>query len=328
MATGELMPAGDDDGDLRPVLSIIVTTYNGRDVLRDCLASIRQNPSREPFEVVVVDDASTDGTAEMVKVEFPEVRLRRNEVNGNYAFANNRGLEMARGQFALLLNSDTIVLPDALDAMIAFLRSHPEAGAVGCRLLNEDGSVQWSVKALPGPAAAIFGARSIVAQWLPNNPITRQHLLHHDRATAEPFVVGLVSGAASMSPMAVIRKVGLLDEQFFYHVDADHCKRIAEAGYKVYYLPTARIIHLNHKGGSMANLRKRFRSLMKFETDSYRYLRKHLAPSPWSPMHMAAVVGLSCHFLAIATAQTLAELASMVRGAVTSGGRGREPARN
>ena len=326
MATGELSPTGNGGPDSGPVLSIVVTTYNGKEVLRDCLASIRQNPSREPFETIVVDDASTDGTSEMVAAEFPEARLVRNEVNGNYAYANNRGIERARGEFVLLLNNDTIVLPDSLDAMIAFLRGHPDAGAVGCRLLNEDGSVQWSVKALPAPAAAIFGARSILAQRFPNNPFTRKHLLHHDRATSEPLVAGHVSGAASMSPMAVIRKVGLLDEQFFYHVDADHCKRIAEAGYKVYYLPTARIIHLNHKGGSMANLRKRFRSLMKFETDSYRYYRKHLQTSPWSPMNLVAVVGLSCHFLAIATAQTFAELASMARAAATPAARRNEPA--
>ena len=176
-----------------------------------------------------------------------------------------RALDQARGQFASLLNNDILVPPLALDSMIKFLRDHPEAGVVGCKLLNDDGTVQPSVKSLPSPGAAIFGARSIVSKLFPHNRFTRQHLLHIDGDMTHPFVAGLVSGAASMMPLAVVKKVGHLDPQFFYHVDADYCKRIAEAGYKCYYLPTTSIVHLNHRGGTMANLPVRFRSLMKFD---------------------------------------------------------------
>ena len=108
-----------------------------------------------------------------------------------------------------------------------------------------------------------------------------------------------------MMPRTVIKEVGHLDVQFFYHVDADYCKRITDAGYKCYYLPTAAIIHLNHKGGTMANLAARFRSLMLFEIQSYRYYRKHIQGSSWSPMQIAVVVGLSFHFLMLASAQVL-----------------------
>jgi len=304
-----------DGRDVRmdPILTILVTSYNTRDLVRDCLNSIYENPPREPFEIILVDDASTDQTGEMVRELFPEVRLLRNETNENYARANNRGLDEARGEFVLLLNNDTIVLPLALDRMISFLRSRPEAGMVGCKLLNEDGTIQWSVKALPSPAAAVFGARSIVSKLMPDNRFTRRHLLHSDRDMTEPIVAGFVSGAGAMMPLAVFKKVGHLDSQFFYHVDADYCKRIAEAGYKCYYLPTASIIHLNHKGGTMASLSRRFRSLLKFEKDSYRYYRKHLERSTWSPMQVAVALGLSCHFLALASAQLCSELASAVR---------------
>ena len=179
-------------------------------------------------------------------------------------------------------------------------------------MLNEDGTIQWSVKSLPNPAAAIFGARSIVTKWVPNNRFSRQHLLHIDRDMRQPFVAGLVSGAASI-PLAVTREVGCLDARFFYHVDADYCKRIADAGYKCYYLPTAAIVHLNHKGGSMASLPARFRSLMMFEVWSYRYYRKHIQTSAWSPMQIVVVLGLSFHFLALASAQTFAEFAVLTR---------------
>jgi len=104
-----------------------------------------------------------------------------------------------------------------------------------------------------------------------------------------------------------------LDESFFYHVDADYCKRIGEVGYKSFYLPTAAIIHLNHKGGSMANPLKRLRSLMMFEVYSYRYYRKHFLRSSWNPMAAVVAVGLSVHFLALASGQVCAELVGVAR---------------
>jgi N-acetylglucosaminyl-diphospho-decaprenol L-rhamnosyltransferase len=184
---------------------------------------------------------------------------------------------------------------------------------VGCKLLNDDGTIQPSVKSLLSPWAAIFGARSIVSKLFPHNRFTRRHLLHIDRDMNHPFVAGFVSGAAAMMPLAVVKKVGHLDLQFFYHVDADYCKRIDEAGYKCYYLPTTAIVHLNHKGGTMARLPVRFRSLVKFECDSYRYYRKHMQTSSWSFMQMIVAFGLSFHFLALASRQFLAELALAVR---------------
>lgn len=306
-------PVGSETPDSAIVLSIIISSYNTRDLVADCLRSIYQNPAREPYEIILVDDASHDGTSEMVRSAFPEVRLFRNETNRHYTYSNNLALDQARGRFLLLLNNDTLVLPRALDDMVDFLREHPDAGAVGCKLLNEDGTIQWSVKSLPNPAAAIFGSRSILTKWFPNNRFSSQHLLHMRRDLTQPFVAGLVSGAASMMPRAVVKEVGYLDVQFFYHVDADYCKRIADAGYKCYYLPTAAIIHLNHKGGSMTSLSARFRSLMMFEIWSYRYYRKHIQTTWWSPMQTVVVFGLSFHFLALASAQVFAEIPAVAR---------------
>ena len=298
---------------VNPVLTIIITCYNTRDIVRDCLNSIYKHPPSETYEIILVDDASTDGTSEMARATFPEIRLLRNEINQNYSSSNNRALDEARGEFVLLLNNDTLVPPLALDSMIEFLRDHPDAGVVGCKLLNDDGTIQPSVKSLLSPWAAIFGARSIVSKLFPHNRFTRRHLLHIDGDMTHPFVAGFVSGAASMMPLAVVKKVGRLDSQFFYHVDADYCKRIADAGYNCYYLPTTSIVHLNHKGGTMASLRVRFRSLVKFERDSYRYYRKHMQTSSWSFMQVIVALGLSFHFLALASRQFLAELALAVR---------------
>ena len=300
------------------VLTIIISCYNDRDLVEDCLRSIYQNPPGEAYEIILVDDASSDGTSEMVRSAFPEVRLLRNDVNRHYTYSNNRALDQACGTYILLLNSDTIVLPQALDAMIDFLRNHPESGAVGCKLLNEDGTIQWSVKSLPNPGAAVFGARSIFAKWFPNNRFSSQHLLHIGRDMTQPFVAGLVSSAASMMPRSVIKEVGALDVQFFPPVDADYCKRIADAGYKCYYLPTAAIIHLNHKGGTMASLVGAVSGLlMMFEIWSYRYYRKHIQTSWWTPMQIVVVFGLSFHFLALASAQVFAELPGDYTGYVS-----------
>ena len=250
----------------------------------------------------------------MVREVFPDVYLLRNDINRHYAFSNNLALGRARGRYVLLLNNDTIILPLALDGMVAFLQAHPEAGMVGCKLLNEDGTIQWSVKSLPSPGSALFGARSFITRMFPDNRFSRQHLLHIGKDMTKPFIVdGFVSGASSMMPRKIVDEVGYLDTRFFYHVDADYCKRIADAGYKCYYLPTSTVIHLNHRGGTMASLPKRFQSLMRFEVQSYLYYRKHAQGSAWSPMRVLVALGLCFHFVASFAGQGCAELGGIVQ---------------
>jgi N-acetylglucosaminyl-diphospho-decaprenol L-rhamnosyltransferase len=295
------------------VLSIIIATYNARGLLVDCLNSIYQNPPRDSYEIIVVDDASKDGTSEAVRAQFPQVRLLRNETNTHYATANNRAFRLARGRYLFLLNNDTIVLPEALDRMIEFLDAHPDAGAVGSRLLNEDGTIQWSVKSLPCAGSALFGARSIITRLFPGNPFSRKHLLHLERDITTPFVAGYVSSAAMMIPREVAAKVGDLDRRLSYHVDADYCKRIADVGYKSYYLPTATIVHLNHRGGTMVSLRRRIRSIVEFHRGSYIYYRKHVQRSPWAPGQILVVVGLAARFVVSLAIQTSAEVIGVTR---------------
>jgi len=304
-------PIGDSDTEAVTV-SVIISSYNAREVLRDCLQSIYQNPPAEPYEIIVVDDASTDGTSEMVAAHFPAVRLRINEINRHYTPSNNRALDEARGQYVCLLNNDTLVLPEAFDRMLAFLRERRDAGAVGSRLLNEDGSIQWSIKPLPDFGAALFGGRSIIFRMFPHNRVSRQRMLHLKRDMVEPFAVGYVSGAAKMMPRRVIDEIGYLDSRMFYHVDADYCKRIAEAGYKCYFLPTSAVIHLNHKGGTMVSPRQRFRSLLSFHVDCYVYYCKHMQRSAWNPMRIIVFFGLVCHFLCLLAVQAVGEIVGLM----------------
>jgi GT2 family glycosyltransferase len=318
MSSARHEPQNQSRGSLAAV-SIIIATYNARELVGQCLQSIYENPPREPYEIIVVDDASADGTSEMIRARFPEVRLLHNMRNIHYANSNNRAFSYASGQYLYLLNNDTIVLPDAIDEMVAFLKAHPEAGAVGSKLLNEDGTLQWSVKSLPNPGSALFGARSVVTRVFPDNRHARKHLLHIGRDLGEPFVAGYVSSASIMIPRHVIIEVGPLDGRLSYHVDADYCKRIADAGYKCYYLPTATVIHLDHRGGTMVSLRRRFRSLVEFHLGSYIYYRKHFQSPRYSPMRIVVPAGLFVRFLASLAAQAGAELIAAMRSRSRTG---------
>lgn len=290
-----------------PLLSVAIANYNARDLLASCLESVYKHQPRCAFEVFVVDDASSDGSCEMVKERFPEVRLLRNEKNVHYGTSNNRALDLVHGRYVYLLNNDTVILPGAVDAMIVFLDQHPRAGAVGSKLLNGDGTIQASVKTLPSLMSALFGARSIVTKLLPRNPFSRRHLLHLSQDMNQPFPAGYVSSASIMIRREAIQRVGYLDERLSYHIDADYCKRIWDAGWEVYYLPSATVIHLDHRGGTMGSPGRRFKSVVEFHRGSYIYFRKHQLKSFWHPMHFVAVGGLGLRFVVSMLLQVVKE---------------------
>ena len=289
-------------------LSVVIANYNGQKLLAGCLDSIYRNPPTRPFEVIVVDDASSDGSYEMVQESFPQVRLLQNTRNVHYGKSNNRAFDLAQGQRVYLLNNDTVMLPGALDAMMAFLDDNPKVGAVGSKLLNEDGTIQASVKTLPCVMSGVFGARSILTKLFPNNRFSRGHLLHMSQDMSRPFMAGYVSSASVMIRREVINRVGYLDERLSYHVDADYCKRIWDAGWEVYYLPTATVVHFAHKGGTMVTRKRRFKSIVEFHRGSYIYFQKHQMRSVWHPMHFVVIAGLGVRFLVSFLFQTSKEV--------------------
>lgn len=294
-------------------LSIIIANYNARELLRNCLESLYQHPSRFPYEIIVVDDASGDDSWAMVRDQFPQVQLLRNKENLHYARSNNRALELAKGRYVYLLNSDTLMRPQALDKMVEFLDTHPRAGAVGNKLLNEDGSIQASVKVLPSFMAGLFGARSPITKLFPNNPLSSKHLLHLSEDMTEPFKAGYVSSASTMIRREVVQQVGGLDPRLSYHVDADYCARIWEAGWEVYYLPDAVVVHLDHRGGTLANPIRRFKSVMEFHYGSFIYYQKHQMKSIWHPMTLVVILGLSVRLVFSLALQQAKELLKYFR---------------
>jgi hypothetical protein len=239
-----------------PVLSIIIVNWNTRELLRGCLTALTEDGRRKTdslsrssvlrppssVEIIVVDNASADGSAEMVERDFPIVRLIVNEGNLGFARANNRGIAMSRGRYVLLRNSDTVATPDALGMLVAFMDAHPEAGVIGPRLLRPDGTAQ--------PYA--FGGDPTLGYLLRrafNRMLRRGYL--HDWDTNAIQEVDWVSGACLMARRAAIEQAGPLDEaMFMYFEDNEWCLRIRNAGWKVYYDPQAAIVHLG--GQSLA----------------------------------------------------------------------------
>ncbi|MEB3186830.1 MAG: glycosyltransferase family 2 protein [bacterium] len=232
-----------------PVLSVVVVNWNTREWLARCLDRVRAE-TRTPHEIIVVDNASTDGSHELVATQFPGVRLLANDRNVGFAAGCNQGLELARGRFWLLLNPDTEVLDGALDRLVAYLERHPEVAAVGPRLENLDGSLQPSAFGFYGTWRSLIENRLVQAlvTWRsPHSP----WLAFWDHSSER--IVDWVMGACLLVRRSVALRVGLLDERFFmYGEEVDWQWRMAEAGHRVMYLPTARVRH--RKGASTSQV--------------------------------------------------------------------------
>jgi len=186
------------------------------------------------LETIVIDNTSSDGSPEMIKKEFSQVKFIANKKNQGFAKANNQGLKIAKGDYLLLLNSDTEVRPGTLQKLEEFAQNRPQAGVVGAKLLNPDGSIQPSVYHFPTIWRAIkeywFGLKGSYEKYAP--------------MIEKEVGVEAVTGAAMLIPRGTIEKIGYLDERYFmYFEDLDYCRRVRRAGLKVFYLPTAEILH-------------------------------------------------------------------------------------
>lgn len=310
---GSRHPGGDVTELLTPIISIIIANYNTRELVSRCLASIYDNPPERAFEVYVVDDGSTDGSVEMVRTSFPQVHLIANRENRGYAYSNNLAMSMSQGRFIYLLNSDTEVYPGALDHLANFLESHPEVGAVGSALYNSDGSVQASVKRLPTVRSAFFGKRSWLARWFPRLSATRSELLNWRVADGTPFQAGYVSSASIMMPRDVVERVGDLDTRLWYFIDADYCQRIWNVGRSVYCVPEAKVLHVEHLGGTLAGSRQRFRSVCRFHYGAFVFFRRHSGWAAWHPVTAMIVTAIAARFVLALGLQTVKEVTGVER---------------
>ncbi|MGQ9680936.1 MAG: glycosyltransferase family 2 protein [Anaerolineae bacterium] len=235
-------------------LAIVIVNYNTRELLRDCLCSVFASRLTCSYQVFVVDNASRDGSADMVAASFPQVRVLRQQDNAGYAAANNAGLRAAGfggGQvprYVLLLNPDTLLQPGDLAAMLGFLEEHPEAGAVGPRLVRQDGTLDRACRrSFPSPEVALYRLSGLSRLFPRSRRFGRYNLEYLD--PNETTEVDSLVGAFMLIRGPVLDAVGLLDERFFmYGEDIDLCYRIKEQGWRIYYYPAVTVLH--YKGAS------------------------------------------------------------------------------
>jgi Predicted glycosyltransferases len=240
-------------------LSACIVNWNTRDDLRACLRALAENPftrggaAAAAQEVVVVDNASTDGSAQMVAEEFPEVRLIANAANENYARGTNQALAAATGDGLLLLNPDARVTPGALNALAGFLEAHPDAGGVAPRLVHEDGTTQASVRGFPTPAAVLWDMLGVARVFKKSRALGEWRHTFFDYDTAAPAPQPMAS--CLLLTRRAYEIVGPMDERFpLYFNDVDWCLRARDAGVTLWYTPDATVVH--GYGGTTKRVRK------------------------------------------------------------------------
>lgn len=256
-------------------LSIIIVNYNVKEFLQNLIHSIEKASLNLTKEILIVDNASDDGSVEFIKEKFPQIKLIANQKNLGFGKANNIGLKQANGKYILLINPDTLVAEDTFEKMIKFFESNSEAGLAGCKILNPDGSLQLACRrSFPGPWTS-FTKVTGLSNLFPNSKIfARYNLTYLDEN--KTYEVDAISGSFMMMRKEVYEKVGGFDEQFFmYGEDLDLCYRIQKSGFKVYYVHSTQIIH--YKGESTK--RSSLDETKVFYNAMHLFVKKHLSSS-------------------------------------------------
>jgi N-acetylglucosaminyl-diphospho-decaprenol L-rhamnosyltransferase len=270
-------------------LSVVIVSWNTNDLLRGCLTSLYHSEGDFSFETVVVDNCSSDGSADMVREEFPQVRLIESEINGGYAYANNQGLRCFQARYYLLLNPDTVLPPDALHRMLEFLDSRPEVGIAGPKLVMADGELDMACRrSFPTPENSFYKLFGLSRLFPNSERFGRYNLTYLD--PDQVAEVDSVVGAFMMVRREVVEEVGCLDEQYFmYAEDLDWALRAKRAGWKVYYYPEVTVLHYKRQSSQQ----NKDRSNYEFWRAMYIFYRKHYAHETPLWLHYLVLGGLS-----------------------------------
>ena len=260
-------------------VAIIIVSWNVRDLLAACLASLPRSA-----EIVVVDNASSDGSVEMVREQFPSAVVLPNQRNRGFTGGNNDGLRIAAGQLILFLNPDTVVDTRALPLMVEYLETHPTVGVVGPQLRYGDGTPQSSRRRFPTLAAALMESTPLAWHWPPSlNPWARRYHMG-DQPADRPQAVDWLVGAAIMTRREVVDGVGPFDEGYcMYSEELDWQRRVKQAGWQIVYLPQAVITHYEGKSSEQAIAARHIR----FNRSKVRYFEKHHSASAASVLRLA-----------------------------------------
>jgi GT2 family glycosyltransferase len=263
-------------------LSIIIVSWNTKEYLLRCLESVFRTERSRSWDVIVVDNGSKDGSEKEAKQLYPEIRLIANEKNLGFAKATNQGVKHASGKWILLLNPDTEARDGAIETLIAFMDSHPDAGIAGAQLLNGDGSKQNSIANFPSLATELLN-KSLLRRFLP------EKFPGKERVYSGPKEVESVIGACLIARREAIEKVGILDEDYFlFFEETDWCYRMKKTGWRVYHVPQAEVVHFQGRG---AESRKR-EAKVEYYRSRYRFFRKNRGKIQWFVLLIGLVLKL------------------------------------
>lgn len=252
-------------------LSIIIVNYNTKELLKQTIQSVIDNTENISYEIIVVDNASVDGSVDMVNKDYPQVKVIENTENLGFSKANNKGIKIAYGRYIMLLNSDTYVLESCLESCISYIDKYEDIGALGCKLVLANGELDHACKrGFPTPEASLYYLLKLDKLF----PKVKKFGQYKMSYVSEDDIseVDSLTGAFMIARREVIEKIGGLDESFFmYGEDIDWCYRIREAGYKIMYYPKVKTIH--YKGQS--SKKKRLKTIYEFHRAMYLFYKKH-----------------------------------------------------
>ncbi len=276
---------------MAPAVDIVIVAHASRHLLMACLASLRAYPPTGGANIWVVDNASDDGTAEMTRVEFPEVVLVESPTNLGFAAANNLAIRRGRAPYVLALNPDTRVTARAIDHVVTVLDSNPSIGIAGCRLEREDGTLDHAARrSFPTPLGALAHFTGIG-----RHPRAPSRLAQYRAPWVESGPVDAVNGAFMLIRRRALDEVGLFDEGYWmYMEDLDLCYRFRQAGWVTWYDPDATVVHV--KGGSSGKYRKP-RLNYAFHYGMLRFYRKHYASGENALLNVAVYAGIGVKFV-------------------------------
>lgn len=259
-------------------VSVVIVSWNTRDILRDCLLSVFEQTRAASFEIFVVDNNSQDGSADMVRAEFPEVKLIVNAENRGFAAACNQGIRAGAARFTLLLNPDTVILDDAISQCVQYADLHSDIGVVGCQVLEDQHRITPTGFAFPSPFN-VFLALSGLSRAFPRSRVFgRPEMSWWDRTTEQD--VDVVTGMFMLVRREAIAQVGLMDESYFvYSEEADWCYRFSQAGWRRVFTPLGRIVHLD--GGAKSTSQVSIKMFVQLQKSSMIYHRKNLGLGAW-----------------------------------------------
>lgn len=255
-------------------LGVCIVTRRSRDELLACLTSFFEQTKEMDTQVVVVDNDSQDGTVDEIRLKFPHIKLILNNENLGFSHAVNQGLKLLDARYYLLLNPDTVILENSMQTIIQFMDDTPDAGICIPKILNRDGSLQYQCRRGEARPWEVFSYFLGLARLFPNDQRFTGYLLNHldnDKINE----VKAVSGSCMLIRRDVVDQIGYLDERYFaYQEDTDYCIQARQAGWKVFYIPTAQVIHYGGRGGSGVNP---YFGVYQWHRSYYLYYRKNLA---------------------------------------------------